>query len=101
MVSLAIALAAILAMADLFHEAPSPTTHALVTSGQLAAPPAPEPDVPALTSAAANPSATLHAGCVVEAARQSGPPFRVVAVRPFTPVRAVHSSKPRSFPLLI
>lgn len=88
-------------MADLLHEAPSPTTHGFVEAGHLAAPPAPEPDVPALGSGAVNPTVTVQTAFVVETTRQSDPPFHVVAVSPSAPLRAPRSSKPRSFPLLI
>lgn len=71
------------------------------TSGQLAAPPAPQPDLPAIITAAVKTSTTVRTALVVESRHQLNPALSVSSVSRHLPVVAYSTGKPRAFPLLI
>lgn len=100
LITIVIALA-VLAFAEIGHDDPAaPTAHhqSNAAAGQLADPPAPEPDIPATIIAAVNASATVLVG---ESSRQLRPALSVFTVSPRPPVVADSTDKPRFFPLLI
>ena len=101
LIAIVIALA-VLAFAEIRYDAQAPTqrqsNHA---SGQLAGPPAPEPDLPAIVTAAVSTSATVQTVLVIESRRQLSPALSVFTVSPHLPVVAHSTGKPRFFPLLI
>lgn len=99
LITIAIALA-ILAFAGIRHADQAPR-QSNAAAGQLADAPAPEPDVPAISTAAVNTSATVRTALVVESARQLHPALSVFTVSPRLPVVAHSTHKPRFFPLLI
>jgi hypothetical protein len=70
-------------------------------SGQLADPPAPEPDVPAIITAAVSTSATVRTVFVVESRHQLSPALSACTASRPLPVVAHSTGQPRSFPLLI
>ena len=93
---------AVLALAEIGYDAQAPTAQRQTNaaSGQLADPPAPEPDVPAIIRAAVSTSATVQTVLGVESRRQL-PALSVFTGSPHLP-RVAHSTvKPRFFPLLI
>jgi hypothetical protein len=102
LIALVIAMA-VLAFAEFRddNQAPTAQRQSIAASGQLADPPAPEPDPPAIISAAVSSSTTVQTVPLVEARRQLGQPLSVFAVRYHPPVVACRTAKPRSFPLLI
>lgn len=83
------------------NQAATAQRQSIAASGQLADPPAPEPDLPAIISAAVSTSATVQTVPLVESRRQLGLPLGVFAVSHPPPVVASRTAKPRSFPLLI
>ncbi len=92
---------AILAFAEIRHDDPARTAESQSNAafGQLAGPPAPEPDVPAIITAAVGTSATVQTVLVVES-RHLRPALSVFTLSPRLPV-AHSTDKPRFFPLLI
>ena len=96
-------LLAVLAFAKIRYDDQAPTaqrqSHA--ASAPLAGPAAPEPDVPAIITAAVSTSATLQTILVGESSRQLSPTPRVFTLRRPLPVLAHSPGKPRVFPLLI
>jgi hypothetical protein len=102
LITIAIALA-VLAFAEIRHadQAPGAQRQSNAVAGQLADPPAPEPDVPAMIIAAVNTSATVQTVLVVESTRQLRPALSLFTVSPRLPVVAHSTGKPRFFPLLI
>ena len=70
-------------------------------SGQLAHPPAPVPDPPAIITAAVSTSVTVRTVFVVESRHQLGPALGACTLARLLPVVAHDTGKPRSFPLLI
>jgi voltage-gated potassium channel Kch len=102
LITIAIALP-VLAFAVIRHadQAPTAQRQSNAAAGQLADPRAPEPDVPAIITAAVNTSATVQTVLVVGSSRQLRPALSVFAVSPHLPVVARSTDKPRFFPLLI
>ena len=102
LIALVLALA-VLAFAEFRNDNQAPTAQrqSIAASGQLADPPAPEPELPAIVSAAVSTSATVQSVPLVESKRQLGLPFSVFAVSHPSPVVACRTAKPRFFPLLI
>ena len=100
LIAIMIALA-ILAFAEIGNDDQAPTTqrHSAAASGQFGDQPAPEPDVPAILTAAVNTSATIQTVLVVESSRQLRAALGVFTVRPRPPVVAHSTDKPRFFPL--
>jgi len=94
---------AVLAFAEIRYDAqaPTPQRQSNAASGQLADPPAPEPDVPAIITAAVSTSATVQTVLVVGSRRQLSPTLSVFTVSRHLPVVAHSTGKPRFFPLLI
>lgn len=93
---------AVLAFAEIRHDDPARTAERQSNAafGQLAGPPAPEPDVPAIITAAVGTSATVQTVLVVESRRHLRPALSVFTLSPRLPV-AHSTDKPRFFPLLI
>jgi hypothetical protein len=103
LIALVIALA-VLAFAEFRddHQAPTAQRQSIAASGQLADPPAPEPDPPAIINAAVSSSTTVQTvPPLVESRRHLGLPLSVFAVSHPPPVDTCRTAKPRSFPLLI
>lgn len=102
LIAIMIALA-ILAFAKIGNDDQTPTAqrHSNAASVQVGDQPAPEPDVPAIITAAVNTSATVQTVLVVESSRQLRPALSVFTVSPRLPVIAQSTDKPRFFPLLI
>ena len=102
LIAIVIALS-VLAFAEIRYDDRAPTAQrkSNVASGQLAGPPAPEHDVPAIISAAASTSATVQTVLVVESRRQLSPALSVFTVSRHLPVVAHSTGKPRFVPLLI
>jgi hypothetical protein len=102
LIAIVIALA-VLALAEIHQadQAPRAQRQSNAAAGQLADPPGPEPDVPAIVTAAVNTSATVQTVLVVESTRQLHPVLSVFTVSPRLPVVAHSTGKPRFFPLLI
>ena len=101
LIALVIALA-VLAFAEIRYDDQAPTTQRQSNaSGQLASPPAPEPDVPAIVTAAVSTSATVQTVLVIESRCPLSPALSVFTVSPHLPFVAHSSDKPRFFPLLI
>jgi hypothetical protein len=102
LIAIVIALA-ILAFAEIRYDAQAPTAQRQrdAVSGQLADPPAPEPDVPAIITASVSTSATVQTVLLVESRRQLSPAVSVFIVSRHLPVVAHSTGKPRFFPLLI
>ena len=94
---------AVLAFAEIRSDDQAPTAQrqSNAASGQLADPPAPEPDLPAIITAAVSTSATFQTVLVVESRRQLSPALSVFTLSPHLPVIAHSAGKPRFFPLLI
>ena len=93
----------VLACAEIRYDDRAPTAQRQSTaaSGQLADRPAPEPEVPAIITAAVSTSATVPTVLVVESRCQPGPALSVFTVSRHLPVVAHGTGKPRFFPLLI
>lgn len=93
----------VLAFAETRHDDQSPIAQpeSNAASGQLADPPVPEPDLPAIITAAVSSSATIQTDLVMESRRQLSPALSVFTVSPHLPVVAHSTDKPRFFPLLI
>jgi hypothetical protein len=70
-------------------------------SHHLAAPPAPEPDVPVIMTSEVNTSVRVQTAVDVESGRQLGPALGVSTVSRHSSVVARGTGKPRFFPLLI
>jgi hypothetical protein len=70
-------------------------------SGQLADPPAPEPDVPPIITAAVSTSATVQTVLVVESRCQVRPALSISTVNLRLLVVVSSTDKPRFIPLLI
>ena len=102
LIAIVIALA-VLAFAEIRYDDQAGTAQrqSSAASGQLANPPAPEPDVPAIVAAAVSTSATVQTVLVIEPRRQLSPALSVFTVSPHLPVVAHSTDKPRFFPLLI
>jgi hypothetical protein len=102
LIAIVIALA-VLAFAEIRYDDQATTAQrqSNAASGQLADPPAPEPDVPAIVIAAVSTSATVQTVLVIESRRQLSPALSVFTVSPPLPVVAHSTEKPRFFPLLI
>jgi hypothetical protein len=102
LIAVAIALA-VLAFAEIRYDGQASTAQGQnnAASGQLADPPTPEPEVPAIITAAVSTSATVQTLLLVESRRELSPAFSVVTVSPHLPVVARSTGKPRFFPLLI
>jgi hypothetical protein len=102
LIAIMIALA-VLAFAEIRNDDQAPTAqrHSDAASGQVGDQPAPEPDLPAIITAAVNTSATVQTVLVVESSRQLRPALSVFTVSPRLPVIAHSTDKPHSFPLLI
>ena len=102
LIAIAIALAA-LAFAEVRYDDQAPTAQrqSSAASGQVADPPAPEPGVPAIITAAVSTSATVQTVLVVESRRPLSPALSVFTVSRHLPVVAHSAGKPRFFPLLI
>ena len=94
---------AVLAFAEIRYDDRAPTAQrqSNTGSGQLADQPAPEPDVPAILTAAVSASATVQTVLLAESRRQLSPALSVCTVSPHLPVVAHSTGKPRFFPLLI
>lgn len=97
-----IALAA-LAAAGIRHDAEAPASQRQsdAAAGQLAAPPAAEPDAPAILTAAASTSGTIQTVLVVASRRQLRPTLNGFAATRHLTVVAHSPGTPRFFPLLI
>jgi hypothetical protein len=93
---------AVLAFAGIHRDDQAATTQGQsnAASGQLAGPPAPEPDVPAIVAAVTT-SATIQTHLVAESQRPLRPALSVVTVSPHLPVVPHSTARPRVFPLLI
>lgn len=94
---------AVFAAAEIRHD-DQPSTLQLqrnAASGQLADPPAPEPDVPPIIAAAVSTSATVQTVLVVESRRQLRPAYSLFTVSRHLLVVAHSTGKPRFLPLLI
>lgn len=102
LVAIVIALA-VLAFVASRHDgqAPAAQGRSNPAAGQLADPPAPEPDLPAIITAAASISVTVQTVLVIESRRQLSPALSVFRVSPHLSVVAHSTGKPRFFPLLI
>ena len=102
LIAIVIALA-VLAFAEIRYvdQAPTAQRQSNAASGQLADPPAPEPDLPTIVTAAVSTSATFQTVLVIESRRQLRPALSVFTVSPHPPVVAHSAGKPRFFPLLI
>ena len=103
LIAIVIALA-VLAFAEFRddNQAPTAQRQSIAASGQLADPPAPDPDPPAIINAAVSSSTTVQTvPPLVESRHQLGLPLSVFAVSHLPPVVACRTAKPRSFPLLI
>ncbi len=101
LIAIVIALA-VLAFAEIRYDDQAPTAQRQSTAASgLADPPAPEPDLPAIITAAVSTSATFQTVLVVESRRQLSPALSVFTVSPHLPVVAHSTGKPRFFPLLI
>jgi hypothetical protein len=102
LIAIVIALA-VLACAQVRYDDRAPTAHrqSAAVSGQLADRPAPQPDVPAIITAAVSTSATVQTVLVVESMGQLRPALSVFTVSRHLPVLAHGTGRPRSFPLLI
>ena len=102
LVAIMIALA-VLAFAEIRHDDPARMAERQSDAafGQLADPPAPERDVPAIITAAVGTSATVQTVLVVESRRHLRPALSVFTLSPRLPVVAHSTDKPRFFPLLI
>ena len=104
LIAIAIVLAlAALAFAEIRYDDGAPTAlgPSNASSGQLSAPPAPEPEVPAILTAAPSTSATVQTVLVIESRRQLSPAFSVFKVSPHLQVVTHSTGKPRVIPLLI
>lgn len=93
----------VLAFAEIRYDDQAPTAQrqSNAASGQLADPPAPEPDVPAIITAGVSTSATVQTVLVFESRRQLSPALSIFTVSPHLPVVPHSTGKPRFFPLLI
>jgi hypothetical protein len=102
LIAIVIALA-VLAVAEIRYDDQAPTAQrqSNAASGQLADPPAPEPDVPAIITAAVSTSATVQTVLVAASRRQLSPALGVFTLSRHLPVVAHNTRKPRLFPLLI
>jgi hypothetical protein len=101
LIAIAISLV-VLAFAEIRYDAQALTQHqSNAASGQLADPPAPEPDVPAIITAAVSTSATVQTLLVVESRRQVRPALSISTVSLRLPVVVHITDKPRFIPLLI
>ncbi len=102
LIAIVIALA-VLAFAETHYDDQGPTAQrqSNAASGQLADPSAPEPDLPAIITAAVSTSATFQTVVVIESRRQLSPALSVFTVSPQPPVIAHSAGRPRIFPLLI
>jgi hypothetical protein len=94
---------AVLAFAEIRNDDQAPTAQlqSNAASGQLADPSAPEPDVPAIITAAVSTSATVQTVLVVESRRQLSPALSAFTVSRHLPVVPHSTGEPRFFPLLI
>lgn len=102
LIAIAIALA-VLALAEIRGDAqaPTPQRQSNCASVQLADPPAPEPVVPPIMTAAVSTSATVQTVLVVASRRQLSPALSVFTGSRHQPLVAHSADKPRFFPLLI
>ena len=102
LIAIVIALA-VLAFAEIRYDDQASTAQrqSNAASGQLADPPAPEPDLPAIITAAVSTSATVRMVLVVESRHQLSPALSVFTVSRHLPVVAHSTGQPRFFPLLI
>ena len=94
---------AVFAVAEIRHDDQAPTLQRQrnAAPGQLADPPAPEPDVPPIITAAVSTSATVQTVLVVESRRQLSPAYSVFTATRHLPVVTHSTGKPRFLPLLI
>jgi hypothetical protein len=102
LVAIAIALA-VLACVAIGHDRQTPTApeRSSAASGQLAGPPAPASDAPAILTAAGNTSATLPSALVIDFRAHPGPVPGVSTLTRHASVTARTTGKPLVFPLLI
>lgn len=102
LIAIVIALA-VLAFAEIRYDHLASTAQRQnnTASCQLADPPAPEPDLPAIITAAVGPSATVRTVFVVESRHQLAPALGAFTVSRPLPVVAHRTLQRRSFPLLI
>jgi hypothetical protein len=102
LIAIVIALA-VLAFAEIRYDDQAPTAQrqSNAASGQLADTPAPDPDLPAIITAAVSTSATVQTVLVIESRRQLSPALSVFTVSRHLQVVAHSTGKPRFFPLLI
>ena len=102
LVAIAIALA-VLACVAIGHDrqAPPGPARSSTANDQLAGPPAPAPDVPAILTPAGSTSATLQAALVIDARAHLGPVPGVSTLRHHASIRARNTGKPLVVPLLI
>lgn len=102
LIAIVIALA-VLAFAETRYDDQGPTAQrqSNAASGQLADPPVPGPDLPAIITAAVSTSATFQTVVVIESRRQLSPALSVFTVSPHPPLIAHSAREPRFFPLLI
>jgi len=102
LIAIVIALA-VLAFAETRSDDQAPTVQGQsnAASGQLADPPTPEPNVPAIVTAAVSTSATVQTILVIESRRELSPALSVFTVSPRLPLVAHSTGKSRFFPLLI
>ena len=100
LIAIVIALA-VLAGAEIRFDDQTLRAQSRAASSQLADPVAPEPDVPAILTAAMNTSATVQTVLVVGSRHQLTPAISVFTVSPHLPVIPHSTGKPRFVPLLI